>query len=101
MRLGTYRMVLAACLLMLLAGGTAYILFSPGSRGVDDAYISYRYAHNLFRGNGLVFNPGERVEGYSNFSYTLLMSLAFFFTQDVGVYYFSAFLNLLLACAAA
>ncbi len=33
----------------------------------DDAYISYRYARNWARGAGPVFNPGERVEGYSNF----------------------------------
>ncbi len=32
----------------------------------DDAYISFRYIDNWFRGNGLVFNVGEYVEGYSN-----------------------------------
>jgi hypothetical protein len=37
----------------------------------DDAYISFRYAGNLIAGNGLVFNAGERVEGYSNFLWTL------------------------------
>jgi hypothetical protein len=42
---------------------------------VDDAFISFRYAHNLVSGNGLVWNPGERVEGYSNFLWTLLMAL--------------------------
>src|SRR5262249_56971980 len=33
----------------------------------DDAFISFRYADNLVHGRGLVFNPGERVEGYTNF----------------------------------
>jgi arabinofuranosyltransferase len=37
----------------------------------DDAFISFRYAHNLAGGDGLVFNPGERVEGYSNLSWVL------------------------------
>jgi len=37
----------------------------------DDAFISFRYAENLVRGLGLVFNPAERVEGYSNFLWTL------------------------------
>ncbi len=37
----------------------------------DDAYISYRYANNLLAGRGLVFNVGERVEGYTNFLWTL------------------------------
>ncbi|MBI2390280.1 MAG: hypothetical protein HYV09_11885 [Deltaproteobacteria bacterium] len=39
----------------------------------DDAYISFRYAHNLVKGKGLVFNPGDRLEGYTNFLWTLLM----------------------------
>lgn len=42
---------------------------------LDDAFISFRYADNLVRGNGLVFNPGERVEGYTNFLWTLLVAL--------------------------
>lgn len=40
----------------------------------DDAFISFRYARNLVEGNGLVFNPGERIEGYTNFLWTLLMA---------------------------
>jgi hypothetical protein len=39
---------------------------------LDDAYISYRYAWNLVHGNGLVYNPGEVVEGYTNFLWTML-----------------------------
>jgi hypothetical protein len=41
---------------------------------VDDAFISFRYARNLIDGHGLVFNPGERVEGYTNFLWVLLMA---------------------------
>ena len=37
----------------------------------DDAFISFRYVRNLLEGHGLVFNPGERVEGYSNFLWVL------------------------------
>jgi arabinofuranosyltransferase len=40
----------------------------------DDAYISFRYARNMLRGEGLVYNPGERVEGYTNFLWILLLS---------------------------
>lgn len=42
---------------------------------IDDAYISFRYAANLADGHGLVFNLGEKVEGYSNFLYVLLTAL--------------------------
>ncbi len=41
---------------------------------VDDAFISFRYAKNLVEGHGLVYNPGERVEGYSNFLWVMLMA---------------------------
>jgi tetratricopeptide (TPR) repeat protein len=34
---------------------------------IDDAFISFRYAPNL----GLVFDPGERVEGYTNLLWVL------------------------------
>lgn len=42
---------------------------------VDDAFISFRYARNLVEGHGLVFNPGERVEGYTNFLWTIVHAL--------------------------
>lgn len=41
---------------------------------VDDAFISFRYARNLAAGHGLVFNPGERVEGYTNFLWVMLLA---------------------------
>ncbi|MGK3982234.1 hypothetical protein WME99_04315 [Sorangium sp. So ce136] len=43
---------------------------------IDDAYISFRYAENLARGNGLVCNVGERVEGYTSFLWTVLLAAA-------------------------
>ena len=41
----------------------------------DDAFISFRYVRNLLEGHGLVFNRGERVEGYSNFLWVLELAL--------------------------
>ena len=38
----------------------------------DDSYISFRYAANLAAGHGLVYNPGEHVEGYTSFLWTVL-----------------------------
>ncbi|ANM28871.1 hypothetical protein ABI59_03520 [Acidobacteria bacterium Mor1] len=40
---------------------------------VDDAFIIYRYAENLAAGDGLVYNQGERVEGVTCLSWTLLL----------------------------
>ncbi len=41
---------------------------------IDDAYISFQYAKNWASGNGVVFNPGERVEGYTNFLWVALLA---------------------------
>jgi len=49
-------------------------MWNISSLTVDDAYISYRYAQNLVEGHGLVYNPGEYVEGYTNFLWTLLLA---------------------------
>jgi arabinofuranosyltransferase len=41
----------------------------------EDALVSFRYAVNIADGNGPVFNPGERVEGYTNFLWLVLIAL--------------------------
>jgi len=45
----------------------------------DDAFISFRYVQNFVDGYGLVFNIGERVEGYTNLLWVLLLSVFAFF----------------------
>jgi len=40
----------------------------------DDAYITLRYARNLIDGPGVVWNPGEYVQGYTNFLHLMLVS---------------------------
>jgi hypothetical protein len=42
----------------------------------DDAFITMRYVKNFLDGNGLVYNIGERVEGYTHFLWMLLLSAA-------------------------
>lgn len=65
-----------AASLLVLGLRVAFVLRSSLATelALDDAYISFRYARNLATGQGLVFNPGERVEGYTNFLWTLLLS---------------------------
>jgi hypothetical protein len=49
---------------------------------LDDAFISLRYARNLFEGYGPVWNVGEQpVEGYTNFLWMLFCSAHFHFTD--------------------
>ena len=40
----------------------------------DDSFITYRYVKNFTEGNGLVFNIGEKVEGYTCFLWVILLS---------------------------
>lgn len=62
--------LLALALLVVL---TVWSFAAPVTQ-LDDAFISYRYAHNLVAGHGLVFNPGEYVEGYTNLLWTLMIA---------------------------
>ena len=41
----------------------------------DDAYITYRYVANFLNGDGLVYNIGERIEGFTNFGWTVYLIL--------------------------
>lgn len=66
---------LALAALILTAHQTFYA-WELGLDAVDDAYISFRYAKNLVRGEGLIFNSGERVEGYTNFLWAVLVAPA-------------------------
>lgn len=64
----------------------AYLLLAVAAAGLirfslvwnfvtDDAFISFVYARNLVEHGELVFNLGERVEGYTNFLWTILIAL--------------------------
>lgn len=60
---------------LLLAGAAAWIAYLAVYQ-VDDAFIVYRYASNLAYGHGLVFNPGERVEGITCFLWAVVLAPA-------------------------
>lgn len=62
-----------ACALVAILG-IAVLAERIGFGQVDDAYITFRYARNVAAGNGLCFNPPERVEGYSNFVWMMLLA---------------------------
>lgn len=40
----------------------------------DRAFVTFRYAENIANGHGAAFNVGERVEGYSNFTWLVLVA---------------------------
>ncbi|HEY3347728.1 MAG TPA: hypothetical protein VGK71_08915 [Nitrospirota bacterium] len=63
--------IFTAVLLALTLGLFAYE-FLQVRETTDDTFISLRYAKNFIEGRGLTYNPGERVEGYSNFLWVML-----------------------------
>jgi len=63
--------------LAFLAGSLVFALVTHLTNPVlpeDDAYITYRYADNLLNGQGLVYNPGQRVFGSSTPLYVLWLA---------------------------
>jgi hypothetical protein len=65
---------------MRVAGAWAAVLaivlfYLFRSRGFDDPYITYRYAANLARGYGFVYNPGDRVLSTTTPLYALVLAL--------------------------
>jgi arabinofuranosyltransferase len=72
-----------AILLALTAG---FAVWAWGDRFIqDDAFISFRYAENLAHGLGPVWNAGERVEGYTDFLWVLLLAAASRWGADLPV----------------
>jgi hypothetical protein len=61
--------VAAACIAAIAVGWALHLGWVA-----DDAFISFRYVRNWVEGSGLVFNAGQRVEGYTNFLWVVLLS---------------------------
>lgn len=73
------RLSLARTVLPFLCAGALFVAhgLSFGAYVADDAGISLAYARNLAAGDGLVLTPGaERVEGYSNPLWVLVLAVA-------------------------
>jgi hypothetical protein len=62
--------VLGTCVVVALFVGHARALDYSG----DDGFITLRYVRNLLEGHGLVYNLGERVEGYTNFLWVIVVA---------------------------
>ncbi|HMB53685.1 MAG TPA: hypothetical protein VKU40_10230 [Thermoanaerobaculia bacterium] len=62
--------------LLLIALAATLVTTTLWRHSYDDAYITYRYAQNYATGNGLVFNPGERVLGTTAPGWAFALGLA-------------------------
>ena len=73
--------------LVAALGMTAAVLFADRwaleylRNVVDDSLISMVFARRLATGDGLVFNPGEHVEGYTNFLWTVTLAPVYWLSR--------------------
>lgn len=65
-------------LLLLGHAITWFLIPAPA----EDAYITFRYARHLASGLGLVYNPGERVMGFSSPLWTAWCALGFAIVRE-------------------
>ncbi len=79
-----------ACLLYF--GAQASVLSGDLGFPLDDSWIHLQFARNLAQGDGLSYNPGERVTGSTAPLWTALLALLFYlpgnvvlWTQALGV----------------
>jgi hypothetical protein len=72
-----------------------------GRNVVDDAMTSMQYAKQLALGNGLVFNVGERVEGYTNFAWVIFMTPVYWLSTQLGFEFVPAVVRCSMLLAAA
>ena len=91
-RLRFFSMILLSGVLTLSAMNCFFIV-------QDDAYITFSYSRNLFLNGELSFNVGERVEGYTSFSWALINVIPLLLKTDIVVFskivgYISALLTL-------
>jgi len=64
----------------------------------DDAYITFRTVDNFVNGYGLTWNISERVETYSNPLWMFLVTIPYFFTNEI--YYTSIILSIVVSVIA-
>lgn len=69
------RRIIEASLALLPALALFLVIALSLSFIQDDAYISYRYVANFLNGDGLVYNVGERVEGFTNLGWVIYLIL--------------------------
>lgn len=80
-----------AVLILLAYGWHCYVV----NYVVDDSFITFRYVQNFVGGHGIVYNPGERVEGYTNFLWLLLLSPVAWVVRGVDLLRVAQFLGVM------
>ena len=67
-------------ILLLLTARLVFAYYVPNPS--EDAYITFRYARSFATGHGLVYNPGDRVMGFTSPLWTMWVSLGLLLRVD-------------------
>ena len=81
LKLGDPPAALLSIIYLAVVTSLGYLLFAHWA--YDDPYITYRYAENLRRGLGFVYNPGERVLSTTTPLFALLLTLLGYLWSDL------------------
>lgn len=68
--------IAAAFAIAVVAVIARFVLLRATHSATEDFFITLRFAENIARGRGFVYNPGERVLGTTTPLYTLALALA-------------------------
>ena len=77
-------------LVAIAAAAAVHAATFLGSGPTDDDFITYRYARHLVEGLGPVFEPGERVEGYTTPGWMLAIAAALSLGLEAPKFSFAA-----------
>jgi arabinofuranosyltransferase len=77
---GTSRIVSYATAALAAIGLTTLVVWFGWVS--DDGLITFRYAANVLAGHGIVYNPGEYVQGYTHPLWMLLLVAVLVFTKN-------------------
>ncbi len=76
------RIALAVLALLAVASVVlSFVIVTPRPM-IDDTFIGVRYAANWVGGNGIVYNPGDPVEGFTSITWVALMTAAYAVGMD-------------------
>lgn len=85
---------LPGILLLVLAALSIFTVFLVcRNYFLDDAYIGFSYLENLYDGNGLIFEPGVRVEGLTNSGWIFFLAI---FAWIAGIHVVTKVVSLVL-----
>lgn len=75
LEINKYTVIYIVLLLIAITFGSIHAFQFKSDILYDDSFISFNYSNHLASGQGMTYNYGQNVEGYSNFLWVLVLAL--------------------------